>query len=280
MNKLISIVIPTYNAQNTIKECINSIKSKDSEIIIVVDGATDNTLEICNKIKNRNLKIINQENKGAFEARKTGIENSTGKYIMFLDADDKYKSNTVYKMKEMIEKYNEPDLIRFRYESTPNGYEQYKYIKDEKEILQKDFQVDIYPMFLDGYMLNSIWTNCVKKEILQNINNIEQKNIKYGEDLLLNLEIFSNIKNVIFINDILYEYTYQENSITHLKSIDRLMNNLKDAIEVYSLLHEYLLKWNMYNEENVEIVNNRIKKESNKILEIIKEEIKNNCFNT
>lgn len=275
MDKLISVIIPAYNAEKTIQRSIDSIVNKDVEIVVVIDGATDNTLEICKKINKDNLKIIKQENKGAFVARKIGIENSIGKYIMFLDADDCFKEDTITRIREIINKYNEPDLIRFRYEKIPDGYEQYKYTQEnEKEILKENFNKEIYTMFLNGYMLNSIWCNCVKKEIIEKVNINNSQKICYGEDLILNLEIFSNIKNVIFINDILYEYIYQENSVTTSKSIDKLFKNLNDAIEVYSLLYKYLLKWNMYNEENIDIVNDRIKKEINRILNTINTLIK------
>ena len=272
MKDLISIIIPAYNAQDTIEKCIKSIEGENIEIIVVIDGATDNTLKICKDLKRykENINIIEQENKGVLEARKTGIRNAKGDYIMFLDADDEYVKNTISKIRELIKKYDKPDLVRFRYEKVPNGYTQYKYIeKNDEKIEKKDFQKVVYPMFLSGYMLNATWTNCVKTEIVRNLK-IEKKYTCYGEDLIHNLEIFSNIDNVVFTNDVLYKYIYMENSITNSKSANKLFKNLEDAIEVYSSLHKYLNKWEMYSENNIEIVNNRIKKECNRIIQIIK----------
>lgn len=272
MDKLISVIIPAYNAEKTIERCINSINEEDIEVIVVIDGAKDNTVEICEKLSNENkmIKVIEQSNTGPYGARKKGIENAQGEYLMFLDADDYFAENTISRVKEVINKYNKPDLIRFRYEKI-DRYQQYRYMQeDEKEIFKPDFTTEVYPMFLNGYMLNSMWTNCVKREIMQNIE-IAEKNIKYGEDLLLNLEIFSKINNVVFINDILYKYVYVENSLTNSRTIEKLLKNLEDAIEVYSLIHTYLLKWNMNSIDNIKIVNNRIRKESGQIIKIIKE---------
>ena len=70
--------------------------------VVVIDGATDKTEEVCKMINNKNLKIIKQENKGAYEARKNGIQNAKGKYIMFLDSDDTYTENTIVRIKEII----------------------------------------------------------------------------------------------------------------------------------------------------------------------------------
>ena len=86
MEDLISVIIPVYNAEKTIEGCIKSICDENIEIILVVDGATDKSLEICKNMQkeNTNIRVIQQENKGSFEARNKGIENALGKYIMFL----------------------------------------------------------------------------------------------------------------------------------------------------------------------------------------------------
>lgn len=274
MNKLISVIIPTYNAEKNIERAVKSIIGDDIEIVIVIDGATDNTLNICQNIKNDNIKIFEQTNRGPFEARKNGIQKAEGKYIMFLDSDDYFCENTIKRVKETIKKYNEPDLIRFRYRKEPDGYDQYKYMEeDEKEVLKKDFSKEVYPMFLNGYMLNALWTNCVKKEILNNIN-LEENTLRYGEDLVLNLNLFSNIDNIVFINDVLYIYEYQSNSITNSKDLNKLLSNLQDAVKAYANLYTYLEKWGMLTKENIDIVNKRMEKETSQIIKILKENIK------
>ena len=273
MEELISVIIPAYNAEETIEKCINSIINNKIEIIVVIDGATDNTKKACENLKQKNKKItiIEQDNQGPYEARKKGIEKAKGKYLMFLDADDYFEENAINRIKQVIEKYNEPELIRFRYEKEPDGYKQYKYTNEkEKEVQKEEFVKEVYPMFLNGYMLNAIWTNCVKKDVIKSID-LKSENVRYGEDLLLNLKIFSNINNVVFINDILYKYVYKEESITNSKKIDRWFQNLLDAIDVYTTLYDYLIKWNMVNAENVKIISNRIKKQVITITNLIKQ---------
>ncbi len=272
----ISVIIPAYNAESSIKDAIESVSNNNVEIIVVIDGATDKTKSICLEMKKEynNLKIIEQENSGAYKARKNGIKNASGKYVMFLDSDDKYKKNTITKVLELIKKYKNPDLIRFRYERVPNGYEQYKYFNEEEVLIEKqDFINKVYPMFLEGYMLNSMWGSCIKKEIFNKV--CDKNNIMYGEDLLQNLEVFSNINNVVFTNEILYEYSYSQNSATTTKDIKKNIKKLEDTIFVYSLLHEYIKRWNMDTVENIRTVNNRIKIETKIIIEIIKHEIDN-----
>ena len=112
MNNKISIIIPAYNAQKTIERCIKSISNAEVEIIVVIDGSTDETLKICNNLKKdiSNLRIIQQENKGAYEARKVGTKNANGNYIMFLDSDDVYETNIIERMEELINKYNKVNI--------------------------------------------------------------------------------------------------------------------------------------------------------------------------
>ena len=117
-DKLISIVIPVYNEEENIRRSLESINNDSVEIVIVNDGSTDNTLEVCREYeaKNTNIKVFTQENQGQNAARYKAISEASGEYIMFLDSDDSYNPNTVSRVIETIEKYNHPDIIRFRYQ--------------------------------------------------------------------------------------------------------------------------------------------------------------------
>ena len=270
--KSISVIIPVYNSEETIKNTAKSVlkdKREDIELILVIDGATDNSLEICNRIKQKDnrVKVIYQKNRGAFWARQNGIKNANGKYLMFLDSDDEYLDGIFERMTELINRYS-PDLIKFRYKK--EEYDQYKYFEeDEIYIKKKDFKNMVYPMFIEGYMLNAVWNNCIKREILQGLK-FSNKRIRYGEDLLLNLKIFSNIESAVFINDILYKYNTNINSITQSSDRNRWIKNLHDAIEVYNSLFYYLKIWNMDTNENIKRVEERVKKEVETINNVIK----------
>ena len=90
---LISIIVPIYNAEKVIKRCIESISRQSYEmleIILVDDGSTDQSLEICEDMseKDSRIKIIHQNNGGVSRARNTGLKKATGQYIMMVDSDD------------------------------------------------------------------------------------------------------------------------------------------------------------------------------------------------
>lgn len=266
----ISVIIPVYNAEKIIEHCVSSVNPKNVEIILVDDGSKDESLEICKKLSNlnKNIKVFHQENQGPALARRLGVEKASRDYVMFLDCDDYYESNTISRMAEIIEKYNDPDLIRFRYKKIPDGYDQYEYFPETEKFIEKnDFKNLVFPMFLNGYMLNAIWSNCVKRKIVKNSFLTEQDmRLRYGEDLLLNLNIFSNVENAVFINDILYDYISKSDSTTTTQDRKRLSKNLRDSIYVYTALFEYIKKWEMDDEKTIRLVRERVIKEMNAIM--------------
>ena len=101
----VSVIIPVYNVEKYIEDCLNSVINQDLEsieIICVNDGSTDNSQEILEKYLNKvkNMKMINQENKGLPDARNTGLKYATGKFVYFLDSDDMLKKNSLKDMYE------------------------------------------------------------------------------------------------------------------------------------------------------------------------------------
>ena len=100
MNNLITIVVPIYNSSKYLSRCINSIINQtyqNLEIILVNDGSTDNSLDICNEYANKDnrIKVIHKDNSGAAASRNVGINHAMGNYIAFVDSDDYIESCNV-----------------------------------------------------------------------------------------------------------------------------------------------------------------------------------------
>ena len=116
MNPLISIIVPTYNVEKSIRTCIESILAqtyRNIEVIIVNDGSTDQSLAVISDLicSHHNIKVINQKNQGLSVARNTGIDAATGKYIAFVDADDKIKPDFVSSLYQIADKTG-ADIVR------------------------------------------------------------------------------------------------------------------------------------------------------------------------
>ena len=111
MKQLISVIVPVYNSEKYLKECINSILHQtyeNIEIIIINDGSTDNSLLISQELQkeDKRIKIINQKNSGVSYSRNKGIQEATGEYIMFVDSDDFIVQNYIELMYKEITKNN------------------------------------------------------------------------------------------------------------------------------------------------------------------------------
>ena len=107
----ISVIIPVYNCEKYLMDAVNSIRQqpvKDMEIILVDDGSTDSSGEICFRLaeEDTNVKVFSQANKGASAARNTGLEHAVGEYVMFLDADDIWLSNKLERQLDFMEQHN------------------------------------------------------------------------------------------------------------------------------------------------------------------------------
>lgn len=267
-NKLISVVIPVYNEEVNIRRSLESINDDSVEIIIVNDGSTDNTLAVCKEYeaKNSNIKVFSQENQGQNAARYKGISHATGEYIMFLDSDDSYNENTISRVREVIEKYNHPDIVRFRYQMLPKNTVQDIYFEEqEKYVEKKDFKELVYPMFLDSYRLNALGMDCVKKSVIEAIGN-EGSEVRFGEDLLANLRMFTNVNNVVFLKDILYNYIFNERSTTKTNNKYKLASNLEDLVVILTRLYRYLVEWDLCTAENMKLIEEKFKRETGVIL--------------
>lgn len=235
MKDLISIVIPVYNVEDYLERCLNSVilqTYKNIEILLINDGSTDNSLEICKKYANTDnrIKIINQKNKGASSARNKGIECATGKYITFVDSDDWVETNFIEKLYEEIE---DNDVIRCQYfvnreqEEIPIQENIKKVEKYSKEQLKKEI---IY-QFLTGKKMCYIYLLLIKKDILKKINNFNE-NLYIMEDTCFYLDLLCNINKIKFIPDNLYHHYYNSESlVTSPKNIKRNMFNILEINE-------------------------------------------------
>ncbi len=112
--KKLSIIVPVYNSEKFLDKCIKSLLNQtmsDFELVLINDGSTDNSLEICNKYKllDTRIKVFNQVNSGQSTARNVGIDNSTGEFIAFVDSDDWVDVNYFEKLIDACER-NDADI--------------------------------------------------------------------------------------------------------------------------------------------------------------------------
>lgn len=202
---MVSIVVPVYNAEKSIKKCIESIVNEDVsfpyEIILINDGSKDNSINVLKLFANHynNIKILEQNNQGVSSARNLGISNASGEWIMFLDADDFLYSG----WSKIVEKYleNKCDFIIF----SNDNYEE----NDEKNVI--NMITGIQPK----YNMSCIWSKMYRLEIIKQNNLKFQEGIINGEDALFNLEYYLKCKNINFEKAEIYNYSPNNLSATN-----------------------------------------------------------------
>ena len=210
MNKpIITIIIPIYNAANCIDRCITSIYTQtftDYEIILVNDGSTDNSAEICRKYAENDSRItfIDKKNGGAGSARNAGIEVATGKYIYFCDANDEISDNLLERIYGEAENKN-ADLVVFSVHSKIIDSDNGSVIKEEasffenKEAFRREFSRLYYEGVLFGGPINKFF----KADLISN-NNIRFPDLRRGQDEIFNMQYYKYVNSCVVIPDSLY----------------------------------------------------------------------------
>lgn len=151
----ISVIVPIYNVEKYLNKCIDSIVNqtyKNLEIILIDDGSTDGSGDICDEYAGRDMriKVFHQENKGVVAARKVGIKNATGEYIGFVDGDDYIDSNMFAELYHLINK-KEADIVSSGWKREYRGSE---------AVLYDNFQEGVYDCNTSNYFLKDL---CVLK---------------------------------------------------------------------------------------------------------------------
>ena len=217
-NKKVSIIVPVYNVELYIEDCLNSLLNQtysNYEIILINDGSTDNSIEICSKYNDQKIKIFNQNNKGVSIARNVGISLATGQYIMFVDADDMVSEKYIENLIKSIEETNTDMVVC-------------GYTKEKAELVNKKNSQEIKGeiinanTMLENMMENNLqegylWNKIFKKSII-NDNSLEFKEgVNVWEDLYFVIEYLSKSDKIFAINEKLYYYRTREGSAVNRK---------------------------------------------------------------
>lgn len=226
---LISIIIPVYNAESSIKKCISSIQNStytNWEVILVDDGSTDNTLEVCTQLKENDnrIQVVSKENSGAGLSREYGMKYVKGKYLGFVDADDSIEPEMYSKLYNRIIKDGLDVCFCGNYEVLPNGNKKENNIRFENEIYTKDsirksvIRNTVWFTY-DGSNENpmfSIWRGLYSVDLIRknNIHFLNEREIG-SEDGIFNFQVLCNVEKLGFVHECLYNYGINEESLTH-----------------------------------------------------------------
>ena len=236
---MISIIVAVYNVEKYISTAIQSVISQNvdyaTELILVDDGSTDASPEICDNFAANcgNIKVIHKENGGLSSARNAGLEVAKGDYVLFLDGDDCYDESTIKALSNFIQKHKECDVIQFGYEevlpASPFGHIEESSLENYYECYKEhDFFMQLYEQ---GGVAASACTKLIRRKLLQNLR------FKEGiihEDELFTTELLKRCSCIGYCTNKYYKYVMREGSITHNTfSADKLIviDILEDRIQ-------------------------------------------------
>ncbi|MDF2881124.1 MAG: glycosyl transferase family 2 protein [Clostridiaceae bacterium] len=241
MCKKVSVIVPIYNGEKHIRNCLNSLlkqKLDDYEIICINDGSSDNSVKIVEEyaaIATEKIQVINQPNQGTWFARITGISFARGEYICFCDIDDIVTENWLSDM------YNA--IISTNADMAVCGFARID-SKTNKILSEEMSKSDcIFDLKEDNSILltinTSLWNKMIKKSLI--IHHIKlDKALKIGEDAILLYSIYPLFKKIVFISAINYYY-----KVTNTSAISNFVPS-----DFYDIQDAYLKLKDFYNNSN------------------------------
>lgn len=256
----ISIIVPVYNCEKYIENCIKKIINqtyKEWELILIDDGSKDESLSICRRYMNldKRIKVLCQNNQGAGIARNNGIDASTGKYIMFCDADDFLVDNAIEVLVSVAEDKN-TDLVI-------SGYNEFKYNDnaeivfcgennaDSIEFLSKEECRKNYITLRKKALIQAPWAKLYKASIVKE-NKVYFGDYRRCQDTVFNINYYDNIESITVIKDRLYNYLTPDGDVYISKYPVNMMNIRKEIDEIVT---NFLKKWSVYNEATNQYLN-------------------------
>lgn len=213
---LFSIIIPVYNAESTLRRCLDSIVNRsfsDYELLLINDGSTDGSDAICREYayKYKQIRYFSKENGGVSSARNIGLEQSHGEYILFVDSDDYVSENYFAAVSKAM--YNTPDLLMF-------GCRKFGVNTSERDTgaFYENTEIGTAERISSAmrqYLFSSLWNKAFKRQLIEQNNLRFENDLSIGEDQTFIFTYAMHIKSIASIEDHLYNVDISgENSLS------------------------------------------------------------------
>lgn len=244
MDDLISVIVPIYNSSKYLEECINSILNqtyRNLEIILINDGSEDDSIKICEELKEKDERIIviNKNNTGVSDTRNMGIRVSKGEYIIFIDSDDIIDSNMIDLLYKAAGE-NNVDVVRCNYQEYNTNRKGNLYDLADKTFKKEEIK-NVIPYFITNNKNIPAYI-CVLLIKREKIVEFDTK-LYFMEDTEFFIRLLLNINSIYFINQYLYYYRYNRQSAS--KNSKNVVANILGALDSQKKIKEILSKNNL-----------------------------------
>lgn len=267
----ISVIVPIYNSEHFLDKCIQSIINqtyRNIEIILINDGSTDKSLDICYKFKKIDERIIvlNKKNGGVSSARNMGLDIASGDYIGFIDSDDFIATNMYENMLHAIIKHN-ADVAECGYFTCDSNYKNIRKYELINSVIDGEYMCSY--LYLTGENTTNFNVNKLyKRELLYDIR---YPNVRYSEDYWLNVRVFYKCKRKVTLKDCYYYYVMSDQSAVRQEfDYSKRKDTIKVALDLYDFhstrftnltpfIALYLCRYILYFYQNINLINDKNK---------------------
>jgi minor teichoic acid biosynthesis protein ggaB len=226
--ELVSVIVPVYNVENYLRECLDSIVAqtyRNIEVILIDDGSKDSSGEICDEYadKDNRVKVIHKENGGVSAARNTGLDVAKGEWISYVDSDD-YIEDTMLENLICLAKENDVELAMCSFKDISECENVTQ--ENDIRIFSKDELIYNYVVRNTDYCITEgIWDRIYKRVL---VDGLRFKNDRINEDILYTMEVFTRAHKAVYTSEKLYNYRAgREGNITGRKAT---IDSIKDKI--------------------------------------------------
>ena len=255
MKPVLSVIVPIYNQEKYVEECLDSLFSQSNgevEFILINDGSTDSSSALCEKRilqSNAQVKFLQQTNRGLLKTRKVGLEAAAGDYILFVDSDDKLLPGAISTLLRYIRSHR-PDLILFNGTNDPEScHPMFSYPFPHRSEFDAEGLYPLRKLLCATDKLNNIWAKCIRRELMLDSEVYRDiDGISNGEDLYVSLVLLDRARSVLYLDDVLYYYRINSSSMSRSYNPKHFLSEKK----VCTRRLEYAEKWS---KENGELVN-------------------------
>lgn len=251
-----SVLIPVYNVEKYLNECVDSVLNQtfqNFEIVLVNDGSTDSSGEICNAYagKDTRIKVFHQGNQGLLSTRRTLLSRASGSFCLFLDSDDFWDADLLSKVNCAIEEFD-PDILIFRYKTVSEKGSLISFsplISENNAFFSGVGQKKLFNYAIDSTWINSLCNKVIRRTLFDIKEDYSKyKGLKSGEDLLQTLPVFLKAERIVCITDPLYNYRKVSTGITgnfnpdFFKEISIVRGVVLDYMKLFEMSSDEYLK--------------------------------------
>ena len=261
---LFSVIIPVYNVEQYLNECVCSVLNqgeKDIEIILVDDGSTDQSGKICDAFQEKypeTIRVIHKNNEGLLLTRRRGIKASKGEWIVHLDSDDYMMPGLLSTAKQIIQEHGDIDLLigKVAYgDEDGKGIREYSKLPfRDGDTFSDDHKTALYEQLLMGGYMNAVYQKISKRTIVDvDADYSKYKRVTIAEDYLQSLPLLDRCKKAIFVNMPFVYYRVNRDSMTRKTSFKNAYDSFFSKTDVFIAEQQYLEKWDFSKDKTANV---------------------------